>query len=143
MTSTLHYRPGPRPIHGRSHRPVSTNRIPNYRIPNYRIPNYRFRRLVAAVVAVLLLVVVTVALVALLAGLGSSPASASAPATSSTGSPATVSATSVVHVAQPGDTLWSIAAQHRGTIAHDRYLGTLISLNGGTSIQAGQAVWLP
>jgi LysM repeat protein len=45
--------------------------------------------------------------------------------------------------AQSGDTLWSIARIHHGNIDVDRYLDRLITLNGGTSIQVGQAVVLP
>ena len=45
--------------------------------------------------------------------------------------------------AQPGDTLWAIARVHHGEIDIDRYLDRLITLNGGTSIQVGQAVVLP
>ncbi|MGI9029230.1 MAG: LysM peptidoglycan-binding domain-containing protein [Ilumatobacteraceae bacterium] len=46
-------------------------------------------------------------------------------------------------VAEPGDTLWSIAEEHHGTSGFRSYLDTLIQLNGGTAIQAGQAVRLP
>jgi hypothetical protein len=46
-------------------------------------------------------------------------------------------------VAQPGDSLWSIAERHHGDVAFRRYLDALIELNGGTAIQAGQAVRLP
>ena len=45
--------------------------------------------------------------------------------------------------AQPGDTLWAIARVHHGGIDLDRYLDRLITLNGGPSIQVGQAVVLP
>ena len=45
--------------------------------------------------------------------------------------------------AQPGDTLWAIARAHHGNIDLDRYLDRLITLNGGPSIQVGQAVVLP
>ncbi len=46
-------------------------------------------------------------------------------------------------VAQPGDSLWSIAERHHGDIGLRRYLDALIDLNGGTAIQVGQAVRLP
>lgn len=46
-------------------------------------------------------------------------------------------------VARPGDTLWSVAAEHRGDVGIRRYLDALIDLNGGPSIQAGQRVVLP
>ena len=48
-----------------------------------------------------------------------------------------------VHVAQPGDTMWSIADRYRGEVGHGRYVDALIDLNGGTAIQVGQAVRLP
>lgn len=48
-----------------------------------------------------------------------------------------------VHVASTGDTLWSIADAHRGAVERDRYVDALVELNGGTAIQAGQAVRLP
>ena len=48
-----------------------------------------------------------------------------------------------VHVAAPGDTLWSIAQQYRGDVGRDRYVDALIDLNGDTSIQVGQAIRLP
>lgn len=46
-------------------------------------------------------------------------------------------------VARPGDTLWSIAEEHRGTVGIRRYVDALIDLNGGPAIQAGQRVTLP
>ena len=45
--------------------------------------------------------------------------------------------------ARPGDTLWSIAERHHGEVALTRYVDTLVDLNGGAGIQAGQAVVLP
>ncbi|MEM1332868.1 MAG: LysM domain-containing protein [Actinomycetota bacterium] len=47
------------------------------------------------------------------------------------------------HVAAPGDTMWSIAQQHRGAISHADYVDALIRLNGGVGIEVGQAVVLP
>jgi hypothetical protein len=93
---------------------------------------YRRRR---AVVGTLLAVLVAVGLVAahdVLAGSGGVPASAaeSLPA-------------HVVVVAKPGDTLWSIAGEHRGEISISRYVDTLVDLNGGASIEAGQQIVLP
>ena len=46
-------------------------------------------------------------------------------------------------VAQPGDTLWSIASAHHGQISITRYVDALVDLNGGPTIQAGQEVVLP
>jgi Tfp pilus assembly protein FimV len=45
--------------------------------------------------------------------------------------------------AAPGDSLWSIAAEHRGAIPITRFVEALIQLNGGTRIEAGQLVRLP
>jgi len=45
--------------------------------------------------------------------------------------------------ARPGDTLWAIAEQHHGAVSISRYVDALVDLNGGASIQAGQAVVLP
>jgi LysM repeat protein len=101
-------------------------------------PNYLARRVVAAVLAVVVLAAGAVAVgvvVGALADLGGRPAAASeVPA----GSP-----TTAVHVAAPGDTLWAIADRYRGEVGRDRYIDALVSLNGGTSIQVGQAVRLP
>lgn len=46
-------------------------------------------------------------------------------------------------IAQPGDTLWDIAAVHRGEISITRYVDALVELNGGASIAAGQVITLP
>lgn len=54
-----------------------------------------------------------------------------------------VAKSGAVVVARPGDTLWSIAEAHRGDVAVRPYVDALIDLNGGPSIQAGQAVFLP
>ncbi len=48
-----------------------------------------------------------------------------------------------IHVAQPGDTLWSIAERYRGEVGHGRFVDALIDLNGGTAVQVGQAIRLP
>ncbi|MEM9516444.1 MAG: LysM domain-containing protein, partial [Actinomycetota bacterium] len=95
-------------------------------------PNYALRRIVAATLAIaVLLAIGSVALS--LAGLGSQPAVAS-----ETGSAAAYVARS--HLAQPGDTLWSIAAEHRAATDIVSYVDRLIDLNGGTRIDIGQAV---
>jgi Tfp pilus assembly protein FimV len=74
-----------------------------------------------------------------LVDLGGRPAAASEiPASGS----APVAAPSL-HVAAPGDTLWSIAEQYRGEVSRDRFVDALIDLNGGTVIQVGQPVRLP
>jgi hypothetical protein len=48
-----------------------------------------------------------------------------------------------IHVAQPGDTMWSIAQRYRGDVGQDRFVDALIDVNGGTAIQIGQAIRLP
>ena len=106
------------------------------------VPNYAVRRLLAAVVALAMLAVGAIAAVeavGALVDLGGRPAAASeipAPGSAAAAVPS-------VHVAAPGDTLWSIAEQYRGAVSRDRYVDALIDLNGGTSIQAGQPVQLP
>jgi hypothetical protein len=109
-------------------------RPPAGRLPRTQ-PNFVVRRALA-VVLVFLTLAVAVGVLVLLAGLGGRPASASQ------AEPA-ISPTAAAYVAQPGDSLWSIARAHRGDVSLDRYVDTLIDLNGGTDIQVGQAVRLP
>jgi hypothetical protein len=45
--------------------------------------------------------------------------------------------------AEAGDSLWSIAVEHRGSVDINQFIDKLIDLNGGTSIRAGQLVRLP
>ena len=45
--------------------------------------------------------------------------------------------------AQPGDTLWSIGRAHHGSVSISRYVDKLVDIDGGASIEAGQAVLLP
>lgn len=48
------------------------------------------------------------------------------------------------HIAQPGESLWTIAEEHRGATDIVVYVEQLIDLNGGEAgIQVGQAVRLP
>ena len=93
---------------------------------------YLRRRIGAAALLATLSVAVVVALDPL-AGSGGVPAAAAGAAP----------ATRAVHVARSGDTLWAIAHEHRGDVAHDRYLDALIGLNGDVGIEIGQAVRLP
>ena len=95
---------------------------------------YRRRRLVVGSIAALLVVLSGLAVNEVLAGDGGVTASAAVAGPA----PERISIT-----AQPGDTLWAIARQYHGSVDVDRYLDRLISLNGGASIQAGQAVLLP
>jgi LysM repeat protein len=101
--------------------------------------DYAARRAVAAVVAVVvvaLLAVVGSALVGALTDLGGQLVAASDIAVVSEAAP-------TMHVAQPGDTLWSIAERYRGDVGHGRYVDALVDVNGGAAIQIGQAVRLP
>ena len=93
----------------------------------------RRRRLVGLAVAVAV-TVLSLGAQAALTGSGSGPASAA-------GAGAVGGGRSVR--AQPGDSLWSIAQEHRGNVDINRYIDTLVDLNGGTSIQVGQLVQLP
>ena len=100
-------------------------------------PNYALRRAVAAALAVIVLAVVAIASFASLGALldvDGRPASAS---------DAAAAPIVRIHVAQPGDTLWSIAEQYRGDVGQGRFVDALIDVNGGTAIQAGQAIRLP
>jgi len=47
------------------------------------------------------------------------------------------------YLAQPGDTMWSIAAAHHDGEVPAAYLDALIELNGGTALEVGQVVVLP
>ena len=72
----------------------------------------------------------------LLTGPGGVPASAAGAGTEPVGHPMSVRV-------EAGDSLWSIAEVHRGTVPIARYVEALIDLNGGTVIEAGQLVRLP
>lgn len=106
----------------------------------YEQPNYPLRRAVALVIVLVALVIAcsaAIATVEAVADLGGRPAAASESA------PESEVAVVRIHVAESGDTLWSIAEHYRGDVARDRYVDALIDLNEGTSIQVGQAVRLP
>jgi len=103
-------------------------------------PNYALRRVAAAFVALAVLAAGAIGVgevVGALADLGGRPAAASEVA------PTSGVTTPRVHVAAPGDTMWSIAQQYRGEVGRDRYVDALIDLNGAAGIQVGQAVRLP
>ena len=95
---------------------------------------YRRRRIVVDTIAAFLVVLAGLAVNELLTGDGGVTASAAV------AGPA-LERTTVT--AQPGDTMWGLARAHHGDVNFDRYLDRLIALNGGVSIQAGQAVLLP
>jgi LysM repeat protein len=62
------------------------------------------------------------------------------PASAAVGQPALAR---ITITAQPGDSLWSIAQLHHGSVPISLYVDKLVDLNRGPSIQAGQAVTLP
>jgi len=104
--------------------------------------NYALRRTVVGLIAAILVVTVavpSVAAVGALIGLGGRPAAASETGPAVLGGQRTFS----IYVAEAGDSLWSIAESSRGAIGISTYVDALIDLNGGTAIQAGQAIRLP
>jgi hypothetical protein len=103
-------------------------------------PNYAARRLGALFVALASLMIMVSLFNGLLASFGGTPASAAeAPPAASVA----VDVAPAVHVARAGESLWSIADEHRGTVGRDRYVDALENLNGGTVVFVGQAVQLP
>lgn len=108
------------------------------------VPNYAVRRAFALVVVVAVFAVTILTLVSVVGAVvdfGGRPAAASEIEPAGTASSAAPIVR--VHVAQSGDTLWSIADAYRGEVGRDRFIDALIDLNGGTGIQAGQAIRLP
>ncbi|WP_040494850.1 LysM peptidoglycan-binding domain-containing protein [Ilumatobacter nonamiensis] len=99
-------------------------------------PNYVVRRLGVVVAAVAAVLVLASALDAVLVSFGGDPAFAD-------DVPPAAETAAAAHVAQPGDSLWSIANQYRGEVERDRYVRALIALNGSTTIIVGQAIALP
>jgi Tfp pilus assembly protein FimV len=95
---------------------------------------YRRRRVAAVAALTAALGVFGGAAHDLLTGRGGDPASA---ATARSASPAVI-------VVAPGDTMWSIAEAHRGSIDRHDYIGALVEANGGSvTIVAGQSLRLP
>jgi LysM repeat protein len=103
--------------------------------------NFAARRGVVAVVAVAVVAVAAFAGAALVDAVGDTAGRSAAAADIAATTPG--EAMPLVHVAQSGDTLWSIANRYRGQVDHRRFVDALISLNGDTSIQIGQAIRLP
>jgi LysM repeat protein len=104
--------------------------------------NYALRRTVAGLLVVLAVVLAALAVSTTLGALldvDGRSAAAAEPA----GFSERVGTAPQLHVAQPGDTLWSIAERYRGDVELRRFVDALIDANGGTAIQAGQAVRLP
>lgn len=101
---------------------------------------YRRRRAVALILALALVVVATAGLGAVLrplAGNGEGrPLSASAV-------PSPVPAGSETLLAQPGETLWDIARDLQPSGDVRPLVDELAALNGGATLEAGQAVVLP
>ena len=106
-----------------------------------RQPNYVMRRCVAAAVSVGVVLSMVVLVNGLLASFGGRPASAAE--TRRADEVSQFVAPTATYVAQPGDSLWSIAEEHRGDIDLDRYVDELVRLNGDTAIVVGQAILLP
>lgn len=95
---------------------------------------YRRRRLVVGTIAAVLVVAGGLAVNEFVVGDSDGTASAAV-----AGPPAQ----RVTVTAQPGDTLWSIAQTHRGSVDVYDYIDRLVRLNDGPAIQAGQAIALP
>jgi nucleoid-associated protein YgaU len=95
---------------------------------------YRRRRAIVGTITAAIAAVGILATHDVLAGSGGVPASAAA------GLPAHER---VSVIAQPGDSLWTIASEYHGDASLTRYLDTLVDLNGGATIQVGQAIVLP
>ena len=117
--------------------PMTATLYPSDLYPSETHANYALRRSVAAALVVIVLAMVAIAAsssIGALLDVDGRPAVA-----------ADVGAAPIVriHVAQPGDTLWSIAEQYRGDVGQGRFVDALISINGGIAIQAGQAIRLP
>jgi len=101
-----------------------------------RTATYRRRRAVAGLLLAVVSGTGALAASTLLTGPGGVPASAAGAATEQAGHPMSVRV-------EAGDSLWSIAQAHHGTVSIARYVEALIDRNGGTVIEAGQLVRLP
>ena len=121
-------------VGSRSHNSVGARRRPAHVVVRHPESVYRRRRLVVGTLAALLVVTGGLAVNEVVVGDSDGTASAAV------AGPPTAR---VTVTAQPGDTLWSIAQEHRGPVNANDYVDRLISLNGGPSIQAGQAIVLP
>ena len=93
---------------------------------------YIRRRVLAAVFALAIVLLVGLGAGTVVANRGASPASGS--------SVRPAIATYVVH---HGDTMWSIAATHRGSLSQSDYVDLLVQANGGAALQVGQQIQLP
>ena len=104
-------------------------------VPSSRVPAHVFRRRRLAVGSAAAVVVALLASTA-----GTLATSGGVPASAAGGGPVVER---ITVVAVSGDSLWTIAARHRGSTDHATYVDRLVRLNGGASIQAGQIVVLP
>jgi hypothetical protein len=130
---TKRYDERPRPRHRDI--PVATH--PSLRTGPVRLDAtvYRRRRRLIGLAVAAAVTVLSLGAQAALTGPGSGPASAAGAGTGT--APRTVRA-------ERGDSLWSIAVDHHGSVDINRYVDKLIDLNGGrTGIEAGQLVRIP
>ncbi|MCU1501112.1 MAG: hypothetical protein JWM12_466 [Ilumatobacteraceae bacterium] len=102
-------------------------------VPRSHAPSslYRRRRLAAFGVLVFVLALVLLGVGQVLANRGGDPASI----------PMVRPATS--YVVQPGDTMWSLAAEFHGPWSRADYLDQLLHDNGGSRLAIGQLLHLP
>ena len=100
---------------------------------------YRRRRVVALILAVALVVVAMAGIQALLPSAG---AGGGRPLSATDGS-APVTAGHETLLVQPGQTLWDIARDLQPTGDHRALVDELAALNGGATLEAGQALVLP
>lgn len=122
------------------HRVASARRVPTV-VATAR-PNYAARRVGAVAIVVLAALVLVVLFQSVLASFSGQPAQA-AEALPAVAAASADEIAPPAHVAQPGDTLWSIADEYRGDVGRDQYVDALVRLNGGTVVVVGQAVALP
>lgn len=101
---------------------------------------YRRRRAVVGLVLAVLVAVSVIVAHDVLVGSAGDPAFAASSRPDGVELPDGVE---VTVTARPGDTMWSIALEHRGPVPIRDYVDALISLNGGPSIRAGESVRLP
>lgn len=94
---------------------------------------YIRRRVLVSLVLAAVVAVVWLGAGSVVANRGGDPASASAVRPTAT----------VTYVVQAGDSMWSIAAAHRGGHSQVDYVDMLIDANGGSSIEPGQQLILP
>ena len=110
--------------------------VPSRLAPVRRRPLvYVRRRVLVSLTLVAVVAAVWLGAGTVLANRGGDPASAS------TVRPALAPAQ--VYVAQPGDTMWSIAERFHGSTPAAVFVDQLVGLNGGAALEVGQAITLP